>query len=106
VTGAWRPPVYDVHPSDQAIREAINQRRKDVTRDEAAQDKAPARDGGAVGDDMLAAVDAFTEGQLAKADYEAACAGYHQELDVLFAENRRQADEYIARYALEYEAGE
>jgi hypothetical protein len=24
----WRPPVYDVHPSDQAIREAVERARE------------------------------------------------------------------------------
>jgi putative hydrolase of HD superfamily len=61
-----------------------------MTSDEVAKEPAAPRDGGVISDDMKAALAAFTSGEMSQADYAAACAGYHRELDALFAANRSQ----------------
>lgn len=66
------------------------------------------RDGGVISDEMLAALDAVGAGAMSRADYEAACTGWHAELDALFAENRAEQDAAMQRQperGLEPEAG-
>jgi hypothetical protein len=62
------------------------------------------RGGGEISNDLLAARDAARAGHITRAEYEALAGGFHQELDVLHAESRRQQDQAVARYQADREA--
>ena len=73
-----------------------------MTDEHAAEE--PRRDGAVISDEMLANRDAVVAGTMSKADYKAACARNHAELDELFAESRQQQDAAMQRYQADREA--
>jgi hypothetical protein len=87
--------VREAERESDARREAARSEQPvSIYEAEAEQDGSsetqPVRDGGAISDDMHAATAAFDAGDISREQYEARCAGYHAELDELFAQNRAE----------------
>jgi hypothetical protein len=66
-----------------------------INETKASRDPERKRDGGVISDDMHAATAAFAAGEISRDEYGSRCAGYHAELDELFAAFRA---DYQARY--------
>jgi hypothetical protein len=75
-----------------AGRDARNKEEQHMTSNDSVG-REHVRDGNEISDDLIAARNAYLAGDMTREAYEEACAGYHAEVNELFAENRHEMAE-------------